>query len=1164
MVQLNDVSKFVPRKINTEGNNIRETNINIDKINELKFKDIENSNQEAPELLSLDFEEIFDTESSDSLEKMSVEDIKSIAQDNASKILGRMPKNNTLSDIDFLSKLSSEQLEVLLSEYMTYKGNIETELQKETDKNDAAMLNMSKRSINEYISLIKYAKETKSNDYNNYNYDDVKNISYEDLASFYNEYIYNYDRLNNLPSNEDIERWNEISSPANTLKLLEYAKRFEEVEGVPLTVVNASNYQGLFPSINSDLIECYDLMSDNEKKLLMYYTSKYGAEKGNEYINAMLPSWRQRVAYKNVSERINKLTFADEEEITEFDIKLNMEMFIPLDKRNDMSLPVYRTPDEYRNFYNMEMNLPIEQRVSGLIDPDEYERKYKVAYEKASDDLYEKYANGLVKNDLGNLFDVSSSGLNDGVNTFFDGIGKAFATDGELTISDYEKLMYMSYLEGNSTGLTDYYKISSAVGNMLPITTASIMMGFVSPAYASKMAQGLMFSSSYGNTANQMMYQGYDPRLSIFYGLASASTEVALESVGGIFGISDNISRNILVNLGKEGVEEAVQAAVQLGIIDRMMLGKKINLDEIADEMGESFYSGIIVAGILNSYSSTVVNTVDFIYNGNSLTLSSVDFENILKLKEEYNLSYERAFAAYIGKDQHLNQNDWSVLQDLKNFNLERFYAENQNGGIIIITPNQTLGAQTADNGVGEHGDRLNEIYNLIYDNYEPIKSAWQMDPKNGNNIIIQLCTGCESVVWLPDNMNKYQLDILKYFNSEIASIKNKTNVTDFIITSRTGFGEGGFHTVGSDLSSAISEGTKRFNNNIKGNDVVLDLSTLDSINTGQKVKGKGNSLNNSYVRNLDANMANRINTLRHQLVGQNSNEVVVDFLCLALEDAYKRGSNDVDSLINNINYYGINFEMGEVGKGSKSWAYGTVTIDPENIANNDYICVLHEIGHQLHNKINHSTPPSSWMGTMQQMQQIGNYSKNSVIDQANQRRNIRYNESKILLDELLKTEGYATRAEYHDYLNDKYNNIGFFKKNAAKKELRSLGISESFIKDWSTGKKSSSDLAYEIINMRTSELELMASFKAGDITLLDIIDGVYFGAGKDADGRAISGHGEQYYKLHPAEDSYDEIMANYVALKMRNDTETINNLQKVFGAGFIQTLDNEYYRLVK
>ncbi len=1164
MISLGDF-KLDSKSLNIDGSNnniVTTSSINTGNIKNNGFKNVDFSNKTATEFVTLDLDDIISSENKKS--EMDLDFLKERAQENASKILGRM-SNNNLSDLDALSKLSSEQLDLLLGEYNNYKDNIDLELKKDNEKSKAAMLNMSKRSVEEYIELLGFAKDMKTEEYQKYIYNDVENMSYEELVGFYNEYMYSYDRLNNFPTNEDIENWKKYSNPSNILKLLEYSKRFEEVEGVSLTTVNAASYQELFPSLNSDLIECYSLMSESEKKLFMFYSDKYGNEKTLDYLNEMLPSWRQRVAYENVSNRINKLTFADEDEIKEYDIMLRMEMDIPLDKRNDMSLPIYRTPLEYRKFYEMEMKLPVDQRFSRLIDPDEYEAKYNEAYEKASDELYKQYETGLVRNDLSNLFNVSSSGLNDGINTFFDGIGKTFATNGELTISDYEKLMYMSYLESNSYGLTDYYNISSAVGNMLPITTAGVLMGFVSPAYSSKIAQGLMFTSAYGNTSNQMMYQGYSPKLSIFYGLASASVETALESFGGVFGVSDDIGKSVLVNLGKEGIEEAVQSAVQLGVIDSIMLGEEINLDKITSEMKESFYSGVIVAGILNSYSSSLVNTINFVQNGNTFSLTNADFENIIKLKESNNISYEESFSTYI---QHLTQNDYSVLRDLKNFNLEKFYTENQNGGIIIITPNQTLGAQTADNGAGEHGDRVNDIYNLIYKNFKPIESAWQYDSRNENNIVIQLCTGCESVVWLPDNMNKYQLDVLKYFNTEIASIKNKTNVSGFMITDREMDYNKSFHMSCNDLSGAIEAGTKRLNNNIKGSDIVLQLSTLDSINFSQQNKidsqaSKGES-SGVYVRNLDINTKNRINTFREQLNSYGNNEIVVDFLCLALEDSYKRGNNDIDSFINKIHQSGIRFELGSTGTGSKSWGSGIVTIDPVNIANNDYICILHEIGHQFNNKVNNRRPPSNWMNTMQLMQQVGNYSKNSVLNDVFIRRNVRYGEAVNLLDGLLKSEGFNERLDYYNYLNDKYSNVGIFQKNNAKKELRNMKVSEDVIKRWASGKISASDLANEIIKARTSSLELMSSFKSGDITLCDIVDGVYMGKAEDSYGNPISGHGEQYYKFNPAEDSYDEIMANYIALKMRNDTQTINNLEKVFGNGFIQTLDSEYNKLVR
>lgn len=256
------------------------------------------------------------------------------------------------------------------------------------------------------------------------------------------------------------------------------------------------------------------------------------------------------------------------------------------------------------------------------------QRSAQIRCQKRIDELKNGTIDEKELDTLANMFNVTKDGLSDGINSFFEGLINSITADGKLSIDQYERMLYISYLEENTNYLTDVYKVSNATGNMLPIVTMSMLTQAICPVAAPWIVNGMMGASTYGNVLDETLYEGYNRDIAILYSLSIAGSEILMERfMGGLEVIGKNVSKNFLVNLGKEGVEEALTTILQEGIIDSMVLGREIDLENISEDTVDSFINAIIVAGILNSYTRL---TATVLYKGEQIILTNEVLQNIV------------------------------------------------------------------------------------------------------------------------------------------------------------------------------------------------------------------------------------------------------------------------------------------------------------------------------------------------------------------------------------------------------------------------------------------------------------------------------------------------------------------------------------------------------
>lgn len=105
----------------------------------------------------------------------------------------------------------------------------------------------------------------------------------------------------------------------------------------------------------------------------------------------------------------------------------------------------------------------------------------------------------------------------------------------------------------------------------------------------------------------------------------------------------------------------------------------------------------------------------------------------------------------------------------LKPLDLEDFYNHNErvgcDGALIVITPKQTISALSPQ----EHFVTLQEIYRRIYGKTDEIDyqewdslELFEKTATENGHVLIQVCYGMFSPVWIPDKINSYQFEELE------------------------------------------------------------------------------------------------------------------------------------------------------------------------------------------------------------------------------------------------------------------------------------------------------------------------------------------------------------------------------------------------------------------
>lgn len=285
-------------------------------------------------------------------------------------------------------------------------------------------------------------------------------------------------------------------------------------------------------------------------------------------------------------------------------------------------------------------------------------------YELAKDfiDSLDLDSEGNVKKGLANFLGVSVEGLDDGINTFFEGIENAIINNDELTANDYKKMIVLQYLQENS----DYeflYSFNSALGNMIPAIVASITVSILatpaagattltgsavgttvttssvvgtSSALGSIVGTSLIGLSAFGNAKHQALVGGHDVLSSTLYGLFVGTSEATLGYfLGKVPGISKACGFT-LKSLLMEGVEEFSQEWIDAGL-RAVILEEEVDWSSIPEQSVDAFMIGVLMSGFLNGGQKVVnlgINGVQY----------NINVEDVLLLiKENKNMNIKQA-----------------------------------------------------------------------------------------------------------------------------------------------------------------------------------------------------------------------------------------------------------------------------------------------------------------------------------------------------------------------------------------------------------------------------------------------------------------------------------------------------------------------------------------
>lgn len=230
----------------------------------------------------------------------------------------------------------------------------------------------------------------------------------------------------------------------------------------------------------------------------------------------------------------------------------------------------------------------------------------------------------------------------------------------EITSTDE----YQKYFNNKSDGFKYASKIAFqtgvSTGNMLPSVLISMLaQGMYLPTgISSNLGRIAMFLSAAGGSKKEALSQGNTLARATIYGLLSGASEVTTEVLlGGIPGISQSKSWNIfngsikdskvktfLKILGRSLIEEPFkemsEEAVQLPIgtlIESIALGKKIKLDESSAEWLEQLPETLLVAYFSSFGLNAASQTMNFLVNGQDITISSKQIESYFDENGEFN-----------------------------------------------------------------------------------------------------------------------------------------------------------------------------------------------------------------------------------------------------------------------------------------------------------------------------------------------------------------------------------------------------------------------------------------------------------------------------------------------------------------------------------------------
>ena len=349
---------------------------------------------------------------------------------------------------------------------------------------------------------------------------------------------------------------------------------------------------------------------------------------------------------------------------------------------------------------------------------------------------------------------------------------------------------YQEYFNNKSESLKYAAKIAFqtgvSTGNMLPsILIGMLAQGMYLPVgISSNLSKIAMFLSAAGGSKKEALSQGNTLARATIYGLLSGAGEVTTEVLlGGIPGISQTKSWNIfkgsikdskvktlLKILGRslieEPIKEMVEESVQLPLgtlIEGIALGKKIKLDESSAEWLEQLPETLLVAYFSSFGLNATSQTMNFIVNGQDITISSKQIESYFDENGEFNqIKYNQDIMNLFNNALENNSTNTNTNTDTNTNNSNNTSGAGENNVNINQLNTITL--------------KLKKVFksNPLYLNFL-LKNMKSNNVDNNNQMIL----GFDEKVW-----NKKNIELLsrKITDGAITAIPNIENNDSHIL----------------------------------------------------------------------------------------------------------------------------------------------------------------------------------------------------------------------------------------------------------------------------------------------------------------------------------------------------------------------------------------------
>ena len=148
----------------------------------------------------------------------------------------------------------------------------------------------------------------------------------------------------------------------------------------------------------------------------------------------------------------------------------------------------------------------------------------------------------------------------------------------------------------------------------------------------------------------------------------------------------------------------------------------------------------------------------------------------MVKTTLEYNNQQRDQFSLqdfYLNNDAVIKKNGLIIMN-----------ADGVDGAMIVITPFQTISLPAPE----EHGEVAKRIYRVLYDDFKDFTfpRRWYKQALEYGNVLIQVCLGSYTPVWIPEHINDYQYSMLEQLVSFIKEYRltekelyYKTNIDD-------------------------------------------------------------------------------------------------------------------------------------------------------------------------------------------------------------------------------------------------------------------------------------------------------------------------------------------------------------------------------------------------